>query len=122
MQSDAYVSSGVILFPPPVKKAPAVSHSGAYVSSGVILLDSSEKPAQPKVRPDLLHKQARLQQAIAKACHKASRDVEVKLLSDKQLVVRVKARSAQEGQALSSLIFQMPELGPYQVSLDIPLH
>jgi hypothetical protein len=139
LQNDAYVSSGVILLEPEAKKAPAidptptaarrenrvraaVSHSDAYVSNGLILIDHSEKPTQPKVmRPELPLKQAHLQQSIAKACHLPTKDVEVKLLSEKAVIVRIKARSAQEGEALSATIFQMPELGPYQVSLDIPL-
>jgi hypothetical protein len=117
--SDSYVSSGRIVFQEPEKKMPA--KSDGYVSQGVILFSSPEPPKQPKIKPELLLKQARLQQAIARVCGKSIKDVEVKVQSEKELTVSVKARTAKEGQTLSAIIFQMPELGPYKVALDIPL-
>jgi hypothetical protein len=117
----AYVSSGVILVQAEEKNPQLPRKSDGYVSSGVVLFESTEKAPAPKVRPEVLLKQTRLQQAIAKACGKANKDVEVKLVSEKEVVVRVKAYNAREGQALSTAIFKMPELEKYQVSLDIPL-
>jgi hypothetical protein len=61
----------------------------------------------------------RLRQQIQVTCGELASDVEVTVQSDKSLSVRVKSKSMDDGEKLSEKIFGMPELGPYQVSLDV---
>ena len=63
--------------------------------------------------------QTHLQQRIAAICGKSSKDIEVTALTEKTVTVRVRAHSTLEGEELGNRIFQIPELGPYQVSLDV---
>jgi hypothetical protein len=114
---------------PTAKAAPG----GAYVTSGLILLDDEEKdpepvakvsapPAPPKPVAPVVRSApdaGRLRQQIMASCGTLAKSVEVTAESDKSLSVRVKARSVADGEKLSEKIFGMPELGPYQVSLDV---
>jgi hypothetical protein len=100
-------------------KKPSTSGADSYVSSGVVILDSTETMVQPKVKPALLALQTRFQQRIALACAKPTKEVAVVAQSEKSLHVRVKARSTKEAEELSSKVFQLPELEPFEVSLDI---
>ena len=63
----------------------------------------------------------RLQEKIAHACGKSAADVEVKLLSEKNLHLSVKAQSAAEGDVLWDKISRMPELNAFEVALDVPV-
>jgi hypothetical protein len=63
--------------------------------------------------------QTKLQQRIAGVCGKSAKDVEVTTNAGKSLLIRVQATNAAEGEKLSDLIFRIPELAPYEVSLDI---
>src|SRR5262249_40931641 len=93
--------------------------TGPYVTSGVILKsDPASQKTQP-ANPVLADLQTRLQQRIAAVCGKPSKDVEVTAVTETNLAVRVKANSTLEGEDLSNRIFQLPELGPCQVSLDV---
>jgi hypothetical protein len=102
-------------------KATLPAPGSSYVTSGVVLFDTTEVSIQAPVKHIKAPANTRLQERIAAVCGRAVRDVEVTQLSEKELLVRVKARTAGEGEQLSSKIFQMPELDPYKVSLDIPL-
>jgi hypothetical protein len=109
---------------PTMETKPAASKDTGYVSSGVVTFDSTEAEVEAPVKlakPIKLGWHVRLQERIATLCGKATRDVEVEALSDKSLLLRVKAHSREEADRISTQIFQMPELGPYSVSLDIPL-
>jgi hypothetical protein len=124
-----------------VSAAPALH---PYVATGMALLEVPEplveaKPVMPVPPPrpstlaapaptmnpltktKLVGVQVQMQRSIAQACGKSMREVEVQALSDTKLVVRVKAHDNREAEQLSSKIFQLPELEPYEVSLDIPV-
>jgi osmotically-inducible protein OsmY len=103
------------------KPEPARPSTGAYVSSGVIFLESPEAEVRPRPSLEQEFRQTRLRESIARACGKAPKDVEVTITSDSGLLVNVKAHSREEGDRLSTVIFQLPELNPYRVSLEIPL-
>jgi hypothetical protein len=126
---EPYVSEGVIIMESAVKPAvhslsPAIQkpapilRSGPYVTSGMILFDSANEQLQNS-NPALRALQARLQQQIASACGKSNSDIEVTAATETDLSVRIKAHSALEGEQLSNRIFQLPELAPCQVSLDV---
>jgi hypothetical protein len=93
--------------------------TGPYVTSGVILFsDSANEKALP-TGPELAALQTRLQQRIAAVCGKSNKDVEVTAVTETNVAVRIKANSTLEGEEFSNRIFQLPELGPCEVSLDV---
>jgi hypothetical protein len=100
---------------------PVVRQSAPPVSTGVILWEVTESstPSTPDARLGAL--EAHFRQEIASACKMDVDNVEVSALPGNKLCVRVRALSAAEAEALSARIFGLPELGPYQVSLDIPV-
>jgi hypothetical protein len=98
----------------------AEATGGGYVSSGVVVFESTETAVQPS-RPARLAWHGSVQQKIATACHKKVQDVEVSPLSKTELLIRVKAHNKDEADHIANQIFQMPELTPYQVSLETPL-
>jgi hypothetical protein len=113
--ADAVVKSN-----PPASKTPAVQQAKAYVTTGTISFDDpvpTPKPAPAAV--DLASLQTRLKQQIVSACCLSPRDLEVVATSDKTLDVRLKAPSIAQGELLSEKLFKMPELGPYEVRLDV---
>jgi hypothetical protein len=90
------------------------------VTTGVILLELPQPASPPaKVVPAATAVDARLKQRIEAVCGAAARDVEVFVRGAGSVQVRLKARSDREGEQLSTRIFQMSELGPYHVSLDV---
>jgi hypothetical protein len=107
--------------PAPATKRSDTDSRGAYVTGGIIMVEEAEAAPEPSAKGMHVALQTRLQQSIAKACSKSLKEVEVTALSEKSILVKVKAHTAQEGEQLSTKIFQMPELAPYKVSLDIPL-
>jgi hypothetical protein len=63
----------------------------------------------------------RLRQQIQATCGALAKNIEVVADSERSFTIRAKARTIEEGEKLSEKIFSMPELGPYQVSLDVQL-
>ena len=61
----------------------------------------------------------RLKQRIEAVCGAAARDVQVTLRTATNLQIRFTARSDKEGEQLSTRIFQLSELGPYEVSMEV---
>jgi len=104
---------------PATPKPPAVLRTGPYVTNGVILFSGSANDELLNSNPSLRAFQTRLQQRIAAVCGKSINDIEVTAVTDTNVSVRVRARSTLEGEELSNRIFQLPELGPCQVSLDV---
>jgi osmotically-inducible protein OsmY len=93
----------------------------AMITSGLILLDAPQPVVLPKPSPGESPQLAGLQQRIARACGRRPSEVQVTCPAEKTLRVRVQARDPKEAQRLSNAIFQLPELDPYEVSLDIPV-
>jgi hypothetical protein len=131
-KKDAYVSEGVIFVASAVKpasssapakgeKPPLPFKPRPYVTNGVILFGESANEERVHPNPALAALQNHLQQRIAAVCGKSSKDIEVTAVSETEVAVRVKAYSTLEGEELSNRIFQLPELGPCQVSLDVVL-
>jgi hypothetical protein len=81
----------------------------------------SERAVAPTLQPARMSLPERLQQLIAKTCNKPVQDVHVTVLSAGKLAVRIKASAAPECESLSKRIFEIPELTPFQVSLEIPV-
>jgi hypothetical protein len=100
---------------------PAAVPTSPRATTGVVYLDKPvPSPASP-AQPNLTVLQSWLRDRIARSCGKQAKDVEVTVQSANDVTVRVKARSEKEGQNLATKIFLTPELGPYHVSLDIPI-
>ncbi|HLJ95017.1 MAG TPA: hypothetical protein VKU02_17710 [Gemmataceae bacterium] len=129
-KGEPYVSEGVMIVETAIKpashadsatgqKPPAIVRTGPYVTTGVILFSDTATDAVRNSNPTLTSLQSHLQQSIAAACGKSNKDIEVTAASETNVAVRIRARSTLEGEALSNRIFQLPELGPYQVSLDV---
>lgn len=124
------VSEGVIIVESAIKpaaqspsasapKPPPVLRTGRYVTNGVILFSEPANENLMNANPALRALQVHLQQRIAAVCGKSSNDVEVTAVTETNVTVRVRARSTLEGEDLSNRIFQLPELVPCQVSLDV---
>lgn len=104
----------------PTSVPKATSAPQPRVATGTIYFEHAE-PVQPRVEPALSPLESRLRLHIANLCGKHLAEVEVHSKGDKQVQIQVSAHSAQEAEQLSTKIFQMAELEPYQVALDIPL-
>ncbi len=98
-----------------------VPPSDPNASIGVIIFEETDKIEPASFVPAVNPTQVRLRQRIAATCGKSMKDVEVTLLPNNGMLVRLKAKDAAEGERLSDKIFLMPELETYQVSLDIPV-
>ena len=127
---EPHVAEGVIVVETAIKpaahsqsatapKPPAVLKTGRYVTNGVILLSNPADEEILHANPALRALQRHLQQRIAAVCGKSSNDIEVTAVTETNVAVRVRVRSTLEGEDLSNRIFQLPELGPCQVSLDV---
>jgi osmotically-inducible protein OsmY len=110
----------------PKKQVP--SSKDAYETSGVIMFETETprpsagaEPAKASAGTAATNPERRLQEKIARACGKSATDVEVKLLSEKNLHLCVKAQSAAEGNVLWDKISHMPELDAFEVALDVPV-
>lgn len=123
--SDAYISNGMIFVQEASKPAPqstlqqvkAKDSGDAYVTSGTILADV---PAMQAVAlgADVLKN---LKSQIARICGKQASEIEILASSGNELLIRVRARSIEEGEQLSFKILDMPELSAYSVALDISI-
>jgi hypothetical protein len=99
-------------FKPVANKSPE-----PHVTSGVMIFENTPSEARPKAETPSAH--GKLQEQIARVCGKPAQDVQVTNQGVKTLLIRVKASDESEGPKLSDLIFRIPELAPYEVSLDI---
>jgi osmotically-inducible protein OsmY len=103
---------------PPKKSEPTISEK-PYESKGVATLedpDGEDEPVSPPVPATVAQ---RMKECIEKACAGKGRNVEVTVRSANSLMVRLKARNTTEGASLSKKILDLPELGPYQVNLEV---
>jgi hypothetical protein len=117
VESSTTVKTASYVMPPPGQKNPTTPS----VSSGVVLMDrpTAAAPAPPKPAPSVL--QTSLKNRIALACGKAAQDVQITAMSETRVAIRVKAHNEREGEELAAKILTLPELRPYQVSLDVPI-
>jgi hypothetical protein len=129
-KAEPYVTDGVVIMDSMIKPAshampaaasgpPKILKTGPYVTNGVIVFSDPANEKLMHANPALAALQTHLQQRIAAVCGKSNRDVEVRAVTETEVAVRVKANSTLEGEELSNRIFQLPELGPCQVSLDV---
>jgi hypothetical protein len=95
--------------------------AAAEPASGLILLDVPQAVVLPKQDVDRGPPPNDLRQRIARACGRNVAEVEVTCPAPRTLRVGIRARNAKEAERLSNAIFQLPELDPYEVSLDIPV-
>lgn len=125
------------------RPATAPAATPAY-STGVVIIEETDRPtpSTPPVTPARIVELVRpaplartaipprkatafethMQQRIAAACGKAPAEVEVVARSQTDLTVRIKARDQHEGEAVASAVFQMPELVPCKVALDVQVN
>jgi hypothetical protein len=117
VESSTAIKTASYVVPPQGQKSPVASR----VPTGVVSTDKPTPAAAPPVKTAPTVLQTSLKNRIAQACGKRTQDVEVTALSETNMSVRVKARNEREGEELAAKIFKLPELGPYQVSLDVPI-
>lgn len=92
--------------------------SGPYVASGIAVLMGTEAPKPLSGRPNP-SSWARLERQVAMLCGNKAHDVEVTGGSASSIQIRLKVRKAEDAGDLGSKILAMPELGPYQVALEV---
>jgi len=116
----------------PSKKVEPVSHAtsiqaampsglpeGAYVASGVITYEEAPAKSAPVARtdPSIAH----LKDRIQSICGNVGKNVELHASTGNRLTIRVQCATREEGERLSKRILEMPQLAPYEVSLDVKL-
>jgi hypothetical protein len=100
---------------------PAARESDNVATVGFMIFEAEEQPA-PAPRKIIVNPlQTKLQQRVAAVCGKSVKDVDVTIGAGKKVLVRITAATSREAESLSTKIFTMPELDPYQVSLDVQL-
>jgi len=124
----SYVSNGVVIVESKDKVTDSQPKRAPLLSPKPIPPDVPKSlPAKEQIgnkrpgnqAPALLALQKRLQQRIAAVCKKPAKDVEVTARYDKNVHILVKAATTQEAETLSGKVLQLPELEPFEVSLDI---
>ena len=60
-----------------------------------------------------------LEATVEALCGDKGNNVEIRVESPTSLHIRFTVRNAEEGYQLATKVLWMPELGPYQVALDI---
>jgi len=101
--------------PAPVeKKAPAASDV-PYVTTGVVTF----MDAEPEAASTAAISPALLKQRIASVCGRDAKGVEVVVKSGTVLQVQVTTRRADVCERLAQKVLEMPELGPFQVDLQM---
>jgi len=91
--------------------------SGVYETTGVIVIaePAPTPPAQaPMVAPALL------QERVASTCGSRA-EARVLVRSATNVLVQLKAQDAAEAERLTAALLRLPELGPYQVDVDVKL-
>jgi len=107
---------------PAVRQASAAPNdTGSYVTVGEVTFTENEPSELPAKDPMLVILEDRLRQQIATRLGMQDKDVRVVAETAKCIQICIGAHTRGEGEALSAKLFQMPELEPFQVSLDVPL-
>lgn len=101
-------ASQVVATPPPSN--PATTRGSMPVS---------QEALEPEPAPAVVSPLVRLQQQVEALCGDTGKDVEVRAESPTSLRIRFTVRSAEDGYKLATKVLWLPELGPYQVALDI---
>ncbi|HXG12286.1 MAG TPA: BON domain-containing protein [Gemmataceae bacterium] len=115
-----YVTTGVVTFfePEPTRPAAAPNPPSApHVSRGVVTFEEepplADPPAAGKINP------AQLRSRIEAVCEGATRGVDVIIKSENSLGIRIKILRSTDAPRLSEKILNLPELAPYDVSLEV---
>ena len=111
--------------PAPEASEGTVSHTAAnvpivdqpYVTIGFVTFPNGD-PA-PMTGPTTAVSTVLLQHRVASVCGDRARDIRVVPESADRLVIHLTVTDAETGQRLSRLILDMPELGPFRVSLQV---
>jgi hypothetical protein len=114
---------------PVAKNTPAAE--GAYVASGVVTYEEAAPvkpvPAKPAPAKSAPAKPAQpldpatkaLKDRIQSACGRTGKNVEVQTSPGNHLTIKVQCTTREEGERLSKQILEVPDLAPYEVSLDV---
>lgn len=87
-----------------------------YVSRGTVTFDDVPPPAPVQTAPQPL---AQLRSRIEAACAGVGRDVEIVSQSGNALKIQLKVSEAIDAPKVSEKILNLPELAPYEVSLEV---
>ncbi len=87
--------------------------------SGTAVVEVGEEAKEPLSEAELAQLQARLEQQIETLCGGKDRDVGVIVDSPTRLLVSIKTNNLGEVGQLADKILNLPELGPFQVSLEV---
>jgi hypothetical protein len=95
--------------------------ASTVLASAAVPVPVYAQPAAPpkagsSISPAFL---AHVKQRVESACAGGATGVEVIPQSGTDLTVRLKARSKAEAQVLARRVMQIPELGPYRVTLEV---
>jgi hypothetical protein len=100
-------------------KAAGPDKDGGYVTSGIILVNAEESPVPVPVSGKGNPSPAHLKKRIESVCGKTVRGVEVVPQGPGSVLVRLKARTAEEAKRASEKVLAMPEVAPpFQVQLQ----
>jgi hypothetical protein len=116
-----HVTTGVVTFPPENNPAPPRESKPApaapVVTSGVVTFE--DEPPLAAAWTDARPNPAQLRSRIEAVCAGAAREVEVTAGTENNLRIRLKVASEPEAARLSEKVLGLPELAPYDVTLDV---
>jgi hypothetical protein len=105
-----------------VRQASAIStDASSSETTGIAIFTQPESMEQANKHPTLETLRDDLRQKIAARCRRGEQQVQVVVESDKSIMIRITAHDVAEGVEISAKVFQIPELEPFQVSLDVPV-
>ena len=87
-----------------------------YVTSGLVILPAAE---HPRVMPPVAVQEVFLKDLIQKACGERVRNLQVALQPNHSLNVSFSAANDTEREELTRIIFTLPELAPYRLTLTV---
>jgi hypothetical protein len=100
------------------KPAPAIP-AAPYVTTGEVTIEEEPPPAPPPPTDRRIPPQ--LRSRIEAVCEGKARGVEITARSEKELRILLQIASAADAPRLSAKVLNLPELGPYDVDLDVQI-
>jgi hypothetical protein len=113
--------AGATAAEPESRKSESVISEKPYESTGVMVFDDAEPTDEAAGPSTTASVPERMKACIEKACAGGAWDVEVVVRSAHSLKVTLKVKDTTTGARLSQKILHLPELGPYQVSLEVKI-
>lgn len=101
----------------PEQAAQASTQPGTAPRPGAVVPSGAREVLS--LEPEVVSPVVLLKRQVAAVCGEEASDLEVLAESPTSLRIRFKVRKAEDGYKLGSKVLWMPELGPYQVALDV---